>query len=68
MALDADDTGGGGEIRQRRLIDRWKAALPNPILTIHPVRPGRGRWRTYAAELAPLISELEAVGALEGWP
>ena len=29
---------------------------------------GLGRWRAYAAELAPLISELEAVGALEGWP
>jgi hypothetical protein len=27
----------------------------------------RGRWRTYAARLAPLIAELEMAGALEGW-
>jgi len=28
---------------------------------------GLGRWRTYAAELAPLIAELEVGGALDGW-
>jgi hypothetical protein len=28
---------------------------------------GLGRWRTYAARLAPLIAELEQAGALEGW-
>lgn len=29
---------------------------------------GLGRWKTYQAELAPLIAELDAAGALEGWP
>ena len=100
---------------QLRLMDHWKAALPNPILTIRlsdwvedfdatlqrvlshldlppdpacarfyesdsrvrtvsraqvrqPVNArGLGRWRAYAAELAPLIGELDAVGALDGW-
>jgi Tfp pilus assembly protein PilF len=28
---------------------------------------GLGRWRTYERELAPLIAELDAAGALEGW-
>jgi tetratricopeptide (TPR) repeat protein len=28
---------------------------------------GLGRWRTYAARLAPLIEELEQAGALTGW-
>jgi tetratricopeptide (TPR) repeat protein len=28
---------------------------------------GLGRWRTYAARLAPLMAELEQAGALEGW-
>jgi Flp pilus assembly protein TadD len=28
---------------------------------------GLGRWRTYEKELAPLIAELDAAGALEGW-
>jgi hypothetical protein len=28
---------------------------------------GLGRWRTYAARLAPLIAELEEAGALEEW-
>jgi len=28
---------------------------------------GLGRWRTYAAELQPLIAELELAGALAGW-
>ncbi len=29
---------------------------------------GLGRWRGYAAQLAPLIAELEQAGALAGWP
>ena len=93
----------------------WRAALPNPVLTVkladwvtdfagtlarvlahlglppdpacerfyeadsrvrtvsraqvrQPVNArGLGRWRTYAARLAPLIAELEQAGALEGW-
>jgi Flp pilus assembly protein TadD len=28
---------------------------------------GLGRWRTYAARLAPLIAELQGAGALKGW-
>ncbi len=28
---------------------------------------GLGRWKRYAAELAPLIAELDAAGALAGW-
>ena len=28
---------------------------------------GLGRWRRYEADLAPLIAELDAAGALEGW-
>jgi hypothetical protein len=28
---------------------------------------GLGRWRAYADELAPMIAELEAAGALAGW-
>jgi hypothetical protein len=28
---------------------------------------GLGRWRTYAARLAPLIAELVEAGVLEGW-
>jgi hypothetical protein len=28
---------------------------------------GLGRWRPYAAELAPLISELEMAGMLAQW-
>jgi hypothetical protein len=28
---------------------------------------GLGRWRAYETQLAPLIGELEAAGALEGW-
>jgi Tfp pilus assembly protein PilF len=28
---------------------------------------GLGRWRTYERDLAPLIAELDAAGALEGW-
>jgi tetratricopeptide (TPR) repeat protein len=28
---------------------------------------GLGRWRAYARQLAPLIAELEAAGALDGW-
>ncbi len=28
---------------------------------------GIGRWRQYESHLAPLIAELEAAGALEGW-
>ena len=28
---------------------------------------GLGRWRTYAARLAPLIAEREHAGALAGW-
>jgi hypothetical protein len=98
-----------------RLMDHWRAALPNPILTVklsdwvedfdgtlarvlahlglpsdpncarfyegkghvrtvsyaqvrQPVNArGLGRWKTYANELAPLISELEATRALAGW-
>ncbi len=93
--------------QQSRLMDHWKAALPNPILTValsdwvedfdgtlarvldhielphddacarfheaesrvrtvsrsqvrQPVNArGLGRWKTYAAELAPLIAELD---------
>ena len=98
-----------------RLMRHWKAALPNPILTLpladwvedfegtlarvlafcelppdpacsrfyeadsrvrtvsraqvrQPVNArGLGRWRTYSAELAPLIAELESAGSLDGW-
>jgi Tfp pilus assembly protein PilF len=98
-----------------RLMAYWKAALPNPILTVRladwvedfdatlaralahldlppdpncarfyendsrvrtvsraqvrqPVNAqGLGRWKTYARELAPLISELEAAGSLRDW-
>jgi Tfp pilus assembly protein PilF len=101
--------------QQARLMDHWRAALPNPILTIRlsdwvedfdgaldrvlthldlppdaacarfyeadsrvrtvsraqvrqPVNArGLGRWRTYEAELAPLIAELEKAGMLAGW-
>jgi hypothetical protein len=28
---------------------------------------GLGRWRAYAAELAPLVAELDAAGGLAGW-
>jgi hypothetical protein len=28
---------------------------------------GLGRWRTYEAELQPLIAELDSAGALAGW-
>jgi hypothetical protein len=28
---------------------------------------GLGRWRTYAARLAPLIAELEQAGSLAAW-
>jgi hypothetical protein len=28
---------------------------------------GLGRWKTHAADLAPLIAELDAAGVLEGW-
>jgi len=28
---------------------------------------GLGRWRTYEAELRPLIKELDLAGALVGW-
>ncbi len=28
---------------------------------------GIGRWRQYESHLAPLIAELDAAGALEGW-
>ncbi len=31
-------------------------------------RSGLGRWLRYRAELAPLITELDAAGALAGWP
>ncbi len=101
--------------QQIRLMDHWKANLPNPILTVRlsdwvtdfdgtlerllihldlppdsncarfheadsrvrtvsraqvrqPVNDrGLGRWRTYERELAPLIAELDAAGALNGW-
>jgi tetratricopeptide (TPR) repeat protein len=101
--------------QQQRLMAHWKAALPNPILTVRlddwigdfdgtlarvldhlelPPDPncarfyesdrwvptasrdqvrqpinakGIGRWRPYAKELAPMIAELEAAGALRGW-
>ena len=101
--------------QQIRLMNHWKAQLPNPILTVRlsdwvedfpgaltrvlehldlppdpncatfyegesrvrtvsrtqvrqPVNArGLGRWRPYEAELAPMIAELEAAGALEGW-
>jgi len=101
--------------QHRRLMAHWRAALPNPILTVrlsdwvddfdftlrrvlaflelpydaacerfHEVdrrvrtvsraqvkekvnARGLGRWRRYQAHLAPLIAELEAAGALEGW-
>jgi Flp pilus assembly protein TadD len=34
----------------------------------HPVNAhGLGRWRAFAAELGPLITELERAGALSGW-
>jgi thioredoxin-like negative regulator of GroEL len=98
-----------------RLMAHWRAALPNPILTIRlndwvedfdatlarllahldlppdancarfhesesrvrtvsraqvrqPVNArGLGRWRAYERELAPLVAELDAAGALDGW-
>jgi len=98
-----------------RLMAHWRAALPNPVMTVrlsdwvddfdgtlrrvltfldlpydaacenfHEVERrvrtvsrtqvrervnarGIGRWRQYEAHLAPLIAELEAAGALEGW-
>jgi Sulfotransferase family len=98
-----------------RLMAHWRAALPNPVLTVrladwvtdfagtltrvlahvglppdpacerfyegeNPVRTvsraqvrqpvnarGLGRWRTYAARLAPLIAELERAGSLAAW-
>jgi tetratricopeptide (TPR) repeat protein len=98
-----------------RLMAHWKAALPNPILTVRlsdwvsdfegtlsrvlahldlppdencgrfyesesrvrtvsraqvrqPVNArGLGRWKAYAAELTPLIAELEQCGSLDGW-
>jgi hypothetical protein len=101
--------------QQDRLMAHWRAALPNPVLTVklsdwvtdfagtlarvlahlglppdpacerfyeidsrvrtvsraqvrQPVNArGLGRWRTYAARLAPLIAELEQAGALDGW-
>jgi tetratricopeptide (TPR) repeat protein len=101
--------------QQDRLMAHWRAALPNPVLTVkladwvtdfagtlarvlahlglppdpacerfyeadsrvrtvsrtqvrQPVNArGLGRWRTYAARLAPLIAELEQAGVLEGW-
>ena len=101
--------------QQDRLMAHWRAALPNPVLTVkladwvtdfdgtlarvlahlglppdpacarfyeadsrvrtvsraqvrQPVNArGLGRWRTYAARLAPLIAELEQAGALERW-
>jgi tetratricopeptide (TPR) repeat protein len=106
----------GWTIAQRaRLMDHWRAVLPNPILTValhewvrdfdgtlarvlahldlppdpacarfyesdHDVRTvsraqvrqpvharGLGRWRAYAAQLQPLIAELEAAGMLAHW-
>jgi tetratricopeptide (TPR) repeat protein len=101
--------------QHRRLMAHWRAALPNPVLTVklsdwvddfdgtlrrmltfldlpydaacerfHEVdrrvrtvsraqvkekvnARGIGRWRHYETHLAPLIKELEAEGALEGW-
>ena len=101
--------------QQARLMAHWRAALPNPVLTVklahwvtdfagtlarvlahlglppdpacerfyeadsrvrtvsraqvrQPVNArGLGRWRTYAARLAPLIAELQGAGALEAW-
>jgi Tfp pilus assembly protein PilF len=101
--------------QQDRLMAHWRAALPNPVLTVkladwvtdfagtlarvlahlglppdpacerfyeadsrvrtvsrtqvrQPVNArGLGRWRTYAARLAPLTAELEQAGVLEGW-
>jgi Tfp pilus assembly protein PilF len=101
--------------QQDRLMAHWRAALPNPVLTVRladwvtdfsgtltrvlahvglppdlacerfyegesrvrtvsraqvrqPVNArGLGRWRTYAARLAPLIAELDHAGALDGW-
>jgi hypothetical protein len=101
--------------QQERLMAHWRAALPNPILTValadwvtdfdatlarvlahldlppdanctrfyeadsrvrtvsrtqvrQPVNArGLGRWRTYATQLAPLITELERSGALAAW-
>jgi Tfp pilus assembly protein PilF len=101
--------------QQSRLMDHWRDALPNPILTVRlsdwvedfdgtlarvlthldlppdpacarfyeadsrvrtvsraqvrqPVNArGLGRWRTYEAELGPLIAELEKAGMLAGW-
>ena len=98
-----------------RLMAHWRAALPNPILTVRladwvtdfdgtlarvlahvglppdpacerfyeresrvrtvsraqvrqPVNArGLGRWRRYAAPLAPLIAELEQAGSLAAW-
>ena len=98
-----------------RIMAHWKAALPNPILTLRldawvtdfsgtlarvlahvglppdpacerfyerdsrvrtvsraqvrqPVNArGLGRWRAYAAQLAPLIAELEQAGSLAAW-
>ena len=106
----------GWTIAQRaRLMDHWRAVLPNPILTValhdwvrdfddtlarvlahlelppdpacarfydsdrevrtvsraqvrQPIHArGLGRWRAYAAELAPLIAELDAAGMLTQW-
>jgi hypothetical protein len=106
----------GWTIAQRsRMMAHWRAALPNPILTValhdwvrdfddtlarvlahlnlpydpacarfyeserevrtvssaqvrQPVNArGLGRWRPYAAQLAPLIAELEAAGMLAHW-
>jgi tetratricopeptide (TPR) repeat protein len=101
--------------RRARLMDHWRAVLPNPILTLalhewvrdfdgtlarvlkhldlppdpacarfydsdrevrtvssaqvrQPIHArGLGRWRAYAAELAPLIAELQAAGMLAQW-
>jgi Flp pilus assembly protein TadD len=106
----------GWTIAQRaRLMDHWRAVLPNPILTValhewvrdfdgtlarvlahldlppdpacarfyeidrevrtvssaqvrQPVNArGLGRWRAYAAQLAPLIAELDAAGMMAEW-
>jgi tetratricopeptide (TPR) repeat protein len=106
----------GWTIAQRaRLMDHWRAVLPNLILTValhdwvrdfdgtlarvlahldlagdpacarfydndrdvrtvsreqvrQPVHSkGLGRWRGYAADLAPLIAELDAAGMLAAW-
>jgi len=106
----------GWTIAQRaRLMDHWRAVLPNPILTLalhdwvrdfdgtlarvlayldlppdpacarfyesdrevrtvssaqvrQPINArGLGRWRPHAAQLAPLIAELEVAGLLANW-